>query len=119
MLDPRKDLQQDTIFWELVLACATAYKNNAIFANLHGLRCGGAQLILKDSDLLFKFPQDWDEETKQNMKKKYALPYAKQFKTLFKFTAEYYAQHKQKLNEPKYHEKDYLGRDLFTEGFLP
>lgn len=117
MLDPRQDLKQDSALWELVLACATAYKDEQIFGNLHGFRCSGAALSIKDDALAFRFSQEWDDATKQSMKQKYALPYAKQFKELFKFAAQYCRQHKDELSAHK--EKDYFARDVFEEGYPP
>jgi len=92
MLDPRKDLKQDSMLWEMTLACATRYKDTQIFGNLHGFRCAGARLIVKDDTLAFRLPEEWDETTKQEMKQKYALPYIKQFKELFKFVVKQYHQ---------------------------
>jgi len=109
MLDPRRDLQQDSIMWELVLACSTVYKDKCIFSNLHGFRCAGAKLSIKNNTLSFRFPIDWDESTKQIMKQKYALPYVEQFKELFKFAAQYCQEHK---------ERDYFTRDLADKGYL-
>lgn len=117
MTDPRKDLKQDTDLWQLVLACATCYHDNFIFGNLHGLRCAGARLQLNDKDLAFKLPSEWDEITKTEMKQKYAVPYIRQFKQMFRFVAEIYLEYLKRKNDPK--PRDYLTRDLFTEGYLP
>ena len=116
MLDPRKDLQQDSILWELVLTCATAYKDAQIFGNLHGFRCAGASLSIKDDTLAFRLPTECDEEMKQSMKQKYALPYVKQFKELFKFASQYYKHYEYELSTRK--AKDYFAQDILTEGYL-
>lgn len=92
MLDPRSDLQEDSIFWQLVLVCATSYDDPMLFANLHGFRCSGARLSLKDKSLVFKFSDEWDNEEKKYFKNKYAIPYLKEFKTIFKFVAENFKQ---------------------------
>jgi hypothetical protein len=114
MLDPRADLKEDTIFWQLTLACATKYKNAMIFGNLHGFRCSGARLILKDKSLVFKFSDEWNNETKEKFKKKFATPYLKEFKTIFKFIAENF----EKIKDYKeYKEKDYFTEDIFSEGY--
>ena len=112
MLDPRTDLQEDSIFWQLVLACATKYDDAQIFGNLHGFRCSGARLSLKDKSLVFKFSDEWDNETKEEFKQKYAMPYLKEFKAIFKFVAE-------NFKRIEYERKNnYLDRDLFIEGYL-
>lgn len=113
MLDPRTDLQEDSIFWQLVLACATKYDDPLIFGNLHGFRCSGARLAMKDKSLTFKFSDEWDNEIKEEFKQKYAMPYLKEFKTIFKFAAENFKQ----IEYEKKH--NYLDRDIFTEGYLP
>ncbi len=99
MLDPRKDLKQDNMLWELVLTCATAYNDKQIFGNLHGLRCSGAQLILKsNTELGLKISSDeYDENKKNILKQKYVAPYIKEIKYLFNFVAEYYSKNKYKL----------------------
>jgi len=112
MIDPRSDLQEDSILWQLVLACATKYDDPMLFGNLHGFRCSGARLSLKDKSFTFKFSDEWDNETKEEFKQKYAMPYLKEFKTIFKFVAENF----KKINE--YKGRDYLTRDIFTEGYL-
>ncbi len=112
MTDPRKDLKQDTDLWQLVLACATCYKDNLIFGNLHGFRCAGSQLQINGKDLAFKLPSEWDDTTKTEMKQKYAIPYIKQFKQIFKFVAEIYQQYVIDKNAPK--PIDYWTKDIFT-----
>jgi len=113
MTDPRSDLKQDTDLWQLVLACATCYQDYFIFGNLHGLRCAGALLQLNGKDLAFKLPSEWDEPTKTEMKQKYAVPYIKQYKQIFRFVAEMYPQYIEAKNTPK--QTDYWNKDLFTE----
>lgn len=115
MLDPRKDLKRDTMFWELVLTCATAYNDKQVYGNLHGFRCYGAQLELKNNNLLFQLPKDLDEETKQDIKHKYVSPYVKQFKELFKFVAEYYQEYKDDFLS--YRKNDFFDRDVLTKGY--
>lgn len=115
MTDPRSDLKQDTDLWQLVLACATCYQDNFIFGNLHGFRCAGARLQLNGKELAFKLPIEWDEPTKTEMKQKYAIPYIKQFKQIFKFVAEIYPQYMKEKNAPKlidYWETDFLKEQL-------
>jgi len=92
MFDPRIDLKQDHMLWELVLACATQYQDKQIFGNLHGFRCGGAHLILKDNNLLFQLPKDWPEEMKFEFKTLYIMPYIKQIKEVLSFIAYYITQ---------------------------
>jgi len=114
MLDPRQDFKQDSILWELVLNCATLYKDSQIYGNLHGFRCAGSQLCIKNETLSFKFPLDYDEETKQSYKQKYLTPYIKQLKELFKFVAEYWQKNKE---EPVDNKDDLFTRDIFLEGY--
>lgn len=113
MTDPRSDLKQDTDLWQLVLACATCYQDKLVFGNLHGFRCAGSQLQLNGKDLAFKLPSEWDETTKTEMKQKYALPYLKQFKQIFKFVAEIYKQYLELKNAPK--PIDYWATDFLKE----
>ena len=116
MLDPRKDLQRDSMLWELVLTCATAYKGKQIFGNLHGFRCAGSQLHIKGDTLSFQLPEEWNEEFKQSMKQKYAIPYIKQFRELFKFAKQYYQEHRDALVSNG--ENDFFTRDVFYKGYL-
>ena len=113
VLDPRIDLQEDSIFWQLALACATKYDDPLIFGNLHGFRCSGARLSLKDKSLVFRFSDEWDNEMKEEFKQKYAMPYLKEIKTIFKFIGENF----EKIKE--YKNRSYIDREVFTEGYLP
>ena len=112
MLDPRADLQEDSLLWQLVLTCATTYNDQLVFGNLHGFRCSGARLSLKDKFLVFKFSDEWNSETKEEFKQKYAMPYLKEIKTIFKFIGENF----EKIKE--YKNRSYIDRDVFTEGYL-
>lgn len=111
MYDPRKDLAKDTQLWELVLACANQYQDKQIFGNLHGFRCAGSRLSIKDENLILSLPSEWGKELKSEMINKYLTPYIKQRKELFKFVAEFYEEHQKK-------QKDYLTRDVFTDGYI-
>ena len=113
MLDPRQDLKQDSMLWELVLNCATLYKDQQIFGNLHGFRCAGSQLCIKNATLSFKFPLDYDDNVKQDYKQRYLTPYIKQLKELFKFVAEYWDKNKDELDT----KNDLFTRDIFLEGY--
>jgi hypothetical protein len=113
MLDPRPDFKEDSMFWQLVLACASKYDDSMIFGNLHGFRCSGARLSLKDKSFVFRFSDEWNNETKEEFKQKYAMPYLKEFKTIFKFVAENF----EKFWE--YEDRDYFERDIFNKGYAP
>ena len=113
MLDPRQDLKQDSMLWELVLNCATLYKDKQIYANLHGFRCAGSQLCIKNETLSFKFPSEYNDNTKQDYKLKYLTPYVKQLKELFKFVNEYWQNNKEELDN----KDDYFTRDIFLHGY--
>jgi len=89
-LDPRKELEQDSLLWQAVLGCASAYKDKQIYGNLHGFRCSGARLILKENILTLQLSSEWDDATKKEMKQKYIVPCLAQIKTIFKFVAEHY-----------------------------
>lgn len=110
MIDPRSDLEEDTFFWYLVLLCAKRFEDKQIFANLHGFRCSGATLTLKDNNLIFKFSDEWDKEMKQKYKDKYAMPYIKEFKDIFKFVADNHERIKHFIEQKK---EDVFDKDLF------
>lgn len=109
-IDPRFDLEEDTFFWTLVLLCAKRFEDKNIFANLHGFRCSGATLTLKDNNLIFQFSNEWDKETKEKYKQKYAVPYLKEFKIIFKFVAENFEKIQKYIEQKK---EDIFERDLF------
>jgi len=112
MLDPRPDIKEDTLLWQLVLGCVQLYKDKQIYGNLHGFRCGGSTLCIKNDTLVFKFPPDYSDDQKQDCKQKYLTPYMKQLKELFKFVAEYY-----KNNQNDVVNEDLFTRDIFLEGY--
>ena len=111
MLDPRNDLKEDHNLWEFVLACANEYKNKNIFGNLHGFRCAGSRLSVVDKNLNFKFPNEWDIQIRKEFREKYAIPYLREFRTIFRFVVE---------NIPllKKTSADILTRDVFLDRYL-
>lgn len=100
MFDPRKDLKQDHLLWELVLACATQYKDKIIYGILHALRCAGSHLNIKDNTLFFKFSTEFSDIQKQTIKEKYISHYTKEIKQIFNFVADFYTKERN-LNECK------------------
>lgn len=50
--DPRPDLDGDARLWDAVLRAAWMTGDNPIYGLLHGLRCGGATLTLRDNGKL-------------------------------------------------------------------
>lgn len=110
-LDPRQDLTQDNMLWELILTCATKYKDTQIFGNLHGLRCAGSTLSLKDDTLALRFPSDFDETRKKEIRSKYIVPYTQQIKELFQFSARWYKEYLERKDD------DFFERDILTKGY--
>jgi hypothetical protein len=53
MYDPRPDLKEDSRLWEKVLKKAET-KDNRVYFILHGFRCGGAKLEIKDDKVNMK-----------------------------------------------------------------
>ena len=51
--DPRPDLTEDSQLWEKVLRNA-ATKDNKVYSILHGFRCGGAKLEIKNNKVNMK-----------------------------------------------------------------
>ncbi len=69
--NPRPDLEEDSQLWEQVLKTAEKI-DFKVYSILHGFRCGGAKLIIKNNQLLlnprfgkqheWKNPNDWKQD---------------------------------------------------------
>ena len=85
--DPRPDLEEDHELWQLVLKEAEKI-DRQVYGNLHGFRCAGCQLEIKDNQLtlipgqaLKNYYQDknkWQQDRQE-----YLLPYVKEIKQIF------------------------------------
>ena len=83
--DPRKDIEEDSELWVKVLRQAENI-NNQVYSNLHGLRCAGCRLKIKDKQLtLIPNLDDYYKSNEQwlNDREEYLLPYAKDIKSIF------------------------------------
>src|SRR5690554_315232 len=85
--DPRPDLGKDNKLWEEVLKTAERV-NKQIYSNLHGFRCAGARLKVKDGKLKL-FPTIglgyyWKNKADYRKdRKEYLMPYEKEILLIF------------------------------------
>ena len=85
--DPRKDIETDSELWVKVLRQAEKI-DKQLYGNLHGLRCIGCQLEIKDNQLILIPGQalnDYYQSNEEwiNDREKYLLPYAQEIKSIF------------------------------------
>lgn len=75
-LDPRPDLDQDHGYWVALLLAAKKRGNDwrEVFGILHGLRCGGANLVRDRITGLRIVPGEWDTNSYADYRDKYLRP---------------------------------------------
>lgn len=75
-LDPRPDLEKDHGYWvALLLAAKQRGKDGKeVFGILHGLRCGGANLVRDRISGLRIVPGEWDTNSYADYRDKYLRP---------------------------------------------
>ncbi len=83
--DPRSDLKEDSHLWRDTLDLMHEHKDLMLYWTFHGLRVLGASLSIEKNSLIFMFPEDeYDEERKVHIRKKYIYPYKDVIKDIFK-----------------------------------
>lgn len=85
-LDPRPDLEKDHGYWVELLTLAKA-ENQNIFGILHGLRCGGANLVGDRITGLRIIPGEWDANSYAEYRDKYLRPNIEIIKNLLAKTS--------------------------------
>ncbi|WP_052298589.1 hypothetical protein [Syntrophobotulus glycolicus] len=71
--DPRADLRTDSQYWQrLLLNCWHMEKD--LYYILHGVRCGGGELILTSNSLMLR-PGEWSEKKWDEIKQEELVPY--------------------------------------------
>ena len=84
--DPRADLVTDHKHWKDVLWNVWHEdEDRGLYGVLHGLRCGGAELVLTAKSFML-LPGEWKAEEWEDTKKKYLVPHKDQLISLFKMT---------------------------------
>jgi len=84
MLDPREDLRKDSRLWIRVLYNAYHF-NQEVYGVLHGLRCGGAQLVLTPES--FKLlPGEWTVQEWEENKRIYLDPIKEELVKIFRIS---------------------------------
>lgn len=72
--DPRTDKTRDHPYWETLLnICGTVRPFYDIYWNLHGFRCGGAEIVLTKTSLKI-VGGDWAGDLWAEKKQKYLEP---------------------------------------------
>lgn len=84
LLDPREDLRRDSKLWVRVLYNAYHF-NREVYGVLHGLRCGGAQLVLTPES--FKLlPGEWTVQEWEENKRIYLDPIKEELVKIFRIS---------------------------------
>lgn len=82
--DPRPDKVSDHRHWKKVLWNAWNH-NKDLYGVLHGLRCGGAEMVLTAKSFML-LPGEWKQEEWDDVKQRYLAPHKDQLISLFKLT---------------------------------
>jgi hypothetical protein len=82
--DPRKDKVEDHAYWERLL-WNSWNMNKSLFYLLHGIRCGGAEVIptIKSFSLL---PGEWNQSEWEEIKQIKLSPFKDKLIRIFKLT---------------------------------
>jgi len=82
--DPRPDLKQDHQYWKLLLKEAEK-RNLTIYNSLHGFRCIGATLQIKDNKIKLISKTNYWNSAKEwnNYRNEFLLPYKEEISALF------------------------------------
>jgi len=82
--DPRADKVSDHKHWKNVLHNAW-HLNKDLYGVLHGVRCGGAEIVQTANSFML-VPGDWSPEEWDDVKLRYLAPHKEQLISLFKLT---------------------------------
>ena len=85
--DPRADLVTDHKHWKDVLhnAWHEEEEKQDLYGVLHGLGCGGAEIVLTAKSFML-LPGEWKQEEWDDVKQRYLTSHKEQLISLFKLT---------------------------------
>lgn len=99
-LDPRPELQKDSELWELLLLNAWVLGDeregdpNSLYGALHGLRCGGARLVVINDGQCRIISGDWGTEEYERLRDQYLKPHHAELVKLLTWLGEYWGRRK-------------------------